>query len=483
MRNIIIVLILAFLSSCTWDHVPLGNQGYPEEVGEIILNSCATSGCHNDVSYPAAGGLNLSTWEALYRGSSGGSAVVPFTSQHSFFLYFLNTDTSEGIVLSPTMPLGQPPLNEGEYLTIKNWIEEGGRNENGEERFPPAAARKKWYVANQGCDLVSVFDAESRQIMRYVEVGNVPGFVESPHMIKVSPDGAFWYVIFLVANPYVEKYSALDDELVARIEIGSGDWNTFSLSPDGRFGFSVAYSGRQIAVVDLVNELKIQDVFSSNAIHGSFVNPAKNQLYVTLQDESEIFVYDFDSSGQVFAVETVDLVQQIPPQVPGPLWPHEVHFTNDGSRYVVSCQKSNEVRIFNGSDTLLAAVKVGDWPSEFAISEARNLCFVSCMEDVTTFSGDPNKRGSIAVIDLNSNTLVKSIYPGFQPHGLFVDDEEGIVAVGNRNTNPDGPAPHHTTDCGGRNGYLTIIDMNNLELVEGFKTEVSVDPYSIALKK
>ena len=45
-----------------------------------------------------------------------------------------------------------------------------------------------------------------------------------------------------------------------------------------------------------------------------------------------------------------------------------------------------------------------------------------------------------------------------------------------------GPAPHHTTDCGGRNGYLTLIDLNTLTLLPSFKTELTPDPYSAAYR-
>jgi hypothetical protein len=36
--------------------------------------------------------------------------------------------------------------------------------------------RKKYYVLNQGCDVVTVFDAETQLPMRYITVGNIiPG--------------------------------------------------------------------------------------------------------------------------------------------------------------------------------------------------------------------------------------------------------------------------------------------------------------------
>ena len=34
------------------------------------------------------------------------------------------------------------------------------------------------------------------------------------------------------------------------------------------------------------------------------------------------------------------------------------------------------------------------------------------------------------------------------------------------NYDTNGPAPHHVSECGGRNGYLTVIDMSTLELYQ-----------------
>jgi hypothetical protein len=62
-----------------------------------------------------------------------------------------------------------------------------------------------------------------------------------------------------------------------------------------------------------------------------------------------------------------------------------------------------------------------------------------------------------------------------------VDDLYNRVYISNRNVSNDGPSPHHSSLCGGRNGYITAIDMNTLQLITGFKAEVSVDPYGVGI--
>ena len=98
------------------------DHGYPEEIGNIMLNQCATSGCHNDISKAAAGGLSLMSWDKMFEGSRAGSSVIPFRPDQSFMMFFLNTDTNRGVVLSPTMPFNGEILNNEDYDRIHDWI-------------------------------------------------------------------------------------------------------------------------------------------------------------------------------------------------------------------------------------------------------------------------------------------------------------------------------------------------------------------------
>ena len=75
--------------------------------------------------------------------------------------------------------------------------------------------------------------------------------------------------------------------------------------------------------------------------------------------------------------------------------------------------------------------------------------------------------------------------------GIDIDDDHNVIYVANRNYS-NGPAPHHVTDCGGRNGYMTIIDANtfqllNINLPDGssyqYKNEVLPFPYEVTYRK
>ena len=475
----LILLVVMCSSSCTKDKGELDYADYPDDVGKIIVTQCATSSCHSDKSKGGAGNLSMETWDKLFEGGSGSACIIPFRPDYSTFHYYVNTYPDLGVTLAPTMPYGKPALSRAEVELLKDWITKGAPNKDGVIKFADDPNRKKFYVSNQGCDVVTVFDQETLLPMRFINVGSDPG-IESPHMVKVSPDGNYWYAIFLGGN-YLEQYNTSDDQLVGKAFIGAGYWNTFSISSDSKTAYCVDFSASgKIAIVDL-NTLNVTTMQGFNYPHGSTLNNTNDILYVTQQTNSsklyKIPVADFSSLSEI------NLYTSSPAK---PLNSHEIRFTPDGSKYFITCQGTSEVRAFQtGTDALLATIPVGDMPSELSFSKSTPYLFVTCTEDLTNF---PGKRGSVAIINYETNTLEKLIYTGHQPHGIEVDDQRKLVYAINRNATSDGPAPHHLGECGGRNGNVSFIDLNTLNMLTTKsgsikKVEIAVDPYSVTIRE
>ncbi len=479
----ILFVAVVSLASCTFDKTEavLDTKGYPEDIGKIVLTQCAVPGCHNPFSKNAAGGLSMTTWDELFEGTRDNSSVVPFRTDQSFMMFFINTFPDLGLSLPPQMPFNRSPLPRADVELIKNWIENGAPNSDGFVKFSDNPdTRGKIYIINQGCDLVTVMDRETRLIMRYFDIGSRPG-TESPHKSKISPDGKYFYVCFFASSIF-QKFSTTDESLVGEVDLGEGSWNTFIITSDSKTAFVVNWSANgSVAVVDMEN-MRLLTTYQGNNLfiwpHGSVLSD-DNTLYVTAQTGN--FIYKVDVTD-LFNPEISQIVLQ-PGETPTAVQrydPHDIHMSPDNSEYAVSCQHSNEVRFFDAAtDSLIAVVPTGVFTQEIEFSKSTDYMFVSCMEDNVSF---PGKVGSITVIDYKNHTFVKNIYSGYQPHGLEVDDEKKLVYIANRNVNPNGPAPHHSTDCGGRNGYMTIIDMNTMELVPGYKAELSVDPYYISVR-
>lgn len=477
---LLVAVCFFVLEACNKDktELPVATTGYPKEIHDIIVTKCATAGCHNDKSKEAAAGLSLETWDRLFEGSRGGAVVIPYRADFSTLIYYTNSDSNLGAIqLLPTMPFNQPPLSSSEVQTLIDWVNNGAPDENGFVKFSDAPERKNFYVGNQGCDVVTVFDAELFLATRYIDVGTSAG-IEAPHMVKVSADNKFWYASY-IAGSHFQKFSTIDNSLLSSINIGEGSWNTFALSDDNKSAFVVDWEADgRIAWIDLEKET-VQYINGLTYPHGSALNQAATVLYLTSQSGNYVYKIDIANPAFISYEQIVLKPGQSPNNLPGTLDPHEVSLSGDESKYFVTCQASDEVRVMDtNTDTLIAIINVGNYPQEMSVSKTHPYLFVSCMEDV---NDNPDERGSIAVIDYNTYTLVKEIYAGYQSHGVAVDDENGRVYITNRNVNPGGPAPHHASVCGGRNGNVTAIDLTTLELIPEFKTEVSVDPYALGI--
>lgn len=483
-----IVLLIILFSGCKYDTVqPIAEDksNYPPEVAKILVTKCASPSCHSDASRDDVGGLDFASWEMLFDGGRNGSSVIPFSPEYSYILYSLNTDTNRGPVLEPTMPYQQNPLTNEEYTTIYNWILNGAKNKYGELRFPDNVNRPKFYICMQGCDKVFVFDAQSKVIMRVVDVGNKPNIIEAPHLVRVSPDGQFWYVVFY-SGDVIQKFRTSDDQFVGEVNIGQGDWNTIIFTPDGKKGYVNGTGLQRTAEVNLETMSLIRNL-SMDFPHGGFVSPDGNTLYLTCQNGN--FINKVNLASGTYDVDPVVLVPGQSPSTSSSQDPHEMVLSPDGSKYFVSCQTSNQIRVFKTSnDSLLAVIPVGTKPQEFALSNRYPYLFVSCTEEPI----DPFSKGKVYVISYNTLNIITSIYTGYQPHGIAANDDEGLVYVANLNYDPSGPAPHHSSSCSGRNGYLSMIDMSTLNLYQRsllngsryiYRCELLPFPYFVSYKR
>lgn len=325
-------MLLAFFSTCKSDKGTPDYNEFPDEVGKIIFTKCATPGCHTDASKDGAAGLSMESWDKLFEGGTGSACVIPYRSDYSTFFSYINTYPDLGVMLSPTMPYNKPALSREEVTILKNWIDSGAPNRACQVKFADDPNRKKFYVTNQGCDVVTVFDQKTLLPMRYINVG-ASASTESPHMIRVSPDGQYWYVVF-IAGQYIEKYRTSDDSFVARAFIGSGSWNTFVITSNSQTAYCIDFNGGKIATVDLPSMTAPLPVAGLSFPHGSTLDNTNTILYVTEQQNSKIYkvpVADFSTFYEVNLYSGTT--------TPSPtLNSHDIRFTPDGTKYFVTCQ-------------------------------------------------------------------------------------------------------------------------------------------------
>jgi DNA-binding beta-propeller fold protein YncE len=483
---------LVLLNACKHEPpkpVDIDYGNFPKAVGEIFITKCATAGCHNDKSYEGAGDLRLDNWEHLFAGGANGAPVVPFSPDFSSLLYFINPDSSLGIVSEPRMPKDNPLLSREEYLTIKDWIAKGAPDKNGTIPFASNAnTRQKIYLTMGGCDLVGVVDAEKKTIMRYIKVGMDDSRTENPHNIKFSADGKYAYVCFFDGD-YLQKIDATTDQVVASININFGSstssFNVLTISPDGSQVLVTDWTQQgRLVLVNTAGNMTIDHIKNPEDLkspHGVVSNAAFDTFYVTGQSGNTIYKVPANKKASMKKISLVEGMSWVTSAYPGAPNPHDLIMTPDFSKYFVTCEGSAEVRVMDvHTDKLLKVINVGTTPQELAISPKTKTIFVTCMEDASD-AGD-KFRGSVYAINYETYATERISAKFSQPHGLTVDEQNSILYVASKNT--VGPASHHVSACGGNNGYYQLFDLNTLKPYKGKdkRYEVSVQPYSVATR-
>lgn len=463
--------------SCTKQQGHVNTSNFPDDIDRIMTGSCATSGCHNTASSGAANYLDLSTWSKMFEGSGSGSPVVPFSSRFSSLCYFINSYSDLGTINAPRMPLNQSALPYEEVKRIKDWIDLGAPAADGTIPFAENLNRKKLYAVNQGCDVVTVFDSETHLPMRFVEIG--PG-QSTPHQLKVSPDGKYWYVVYVNRN-FMKKFRCSDDSFVADIPLtpaaaGTGstdakDWNTFVISKDGKRAYCVSWTRLgAIATVDLENNKLIRFSAGWTYPHGICLSKDESKIYIAAQTGN--YVSEIDSSFDIGTINEYALDGGLA-SVESSLDPHDMVLSADGNALVVTCQTSNEVIVFDlNTKKPLVRIPTAIFPQEITHSDKFHAFFVTC-------SGDNTKAHAGSILKIRDNDyFTQRLDAGAQPHGVAVDETTGLVYLLSRNISSDGPIPHHTSQCLGKNGFVNFIDAATFKLMKD-KFELSVDPYYV----
>ena len=472
--------LLPFFLSCKKDVGSVNYGDYPNDIGKIISKNCAVSGCHNGKSYQAAGNYNLESWQALFLGSNSGSPIIPFSSKFSSLCYYINTYSELGLQSTPVMPLNKKPLAYTDVKLIKDWIDAGAPDIKGNIMWANNPSLKKLYAVNQGCDVVTVFDSQTQLPIRYIEVGNKSNG-DTPHQLRVSPDGKYWYVIF-INNNIMQKYRCSDDSYVGDIPLtplaagtGAGnaqDWNTFVITKDSKRAYCVSWTASgKVAAVDLENRKLLHFLGGQYYPHGIVLNTTEDTFYVAAQTGNFITKIDTGfSNTSPISLENTSAINYN-----SSLDPHDLILSPNAEDIFITCQKSNEVRVFNiPSGLVTATISTGNYPQEIIYSGTNNCYFVSCTYDSTTF---PGAMGVVSRINASSYA-VNNLKVGYQPHGIAVDNSKNILYVVSRNIQTNGPAPHHTSQCLGRNGFVSFVDLSSFTVLPK-RFELSVDPYFI----
>lgn len=474
-RFVVPLILLCFVCGCTKDKGVVDYSGYPARIGSIIQARCATSGCHGEPAGDENGFLNLSSWDNLYKGGKNNSVLIPFRSDLSKLFSYANHFHELGP--SQHHQTNSSQISKNEVLMVRDWITEGGLNRHGEMKFPDNSSDPRMYIANQGCDLIEVFDTKSRLLIRAFEIGNEPK-TESPHDLMMSPDGQYLYISYYLSN-VIHKFRTADNKKTGELTLPDIGWHSMAISGDGKSAIATHLDGSGKMILLDMEDFSVKLTFILTNAHGCALNYDGTVAYVSNQQGNHLYKVNLQDIENPI-VQEITLEPGEPPKTFGDHKPYSISFFPDYSKYAVTCQGISEIRIYNASnDSMVKAIKTIGIPQLMSFSKTRPYLFVTCMSDNISSSSE----SGVNVINYTNLNLLTSINTGEQPRGLSVDDAGDCVWIANRNISAIGWQPHHTNACNGPKGYMTLIDMKSLTIVEDWKCETSVDPYSVIIRK
>lgn len=461
---------------------------YPEEIGQIVVQSCAVDDCHAGPN--AAESLDLSSWTKLFQGSNDGSMIIPYSADYSFFFSQTNTYHTLGAHTHEEnyMPLDAEPLDSVTMRQWANWINEGAKNVSGQYYWTLQETKSLGKIFNlcSGTDEVAVTDLRSNRIMRYFEVGENPNELDAPHFIIASPDQQFVY-ISLIEGGTIEKYRTDTYEFVSRVSVGSNP-ALITLSDDGsRAIISHFNSDDNSPKLTMLNTetmeiVGFQLIGGSDLLskpHGIAVNKDFTLLYVGAAAGNYFSKYEIDADQGFVDEEKIalDPINSPSPQPNLEYQPYHMILNEEKQQLYISCNKKNQVRVYNtANDELITTISTGAYPRLMAFDPNSKYLFIACRdEENATLQGA--EKGCISVIDTENLNFVKNIFrAGNVPHGIGISTTRNWLIVSSENNN-GAAAPHHPVDgYTGPPGKYNIIDIATLKVLEDEEREISVFP-------
>ena len=490
-RVMLVGTVCLGLFSCKPKDPTPNPSGYPERIDAIISTSCAVSGCH--VGPEAPENLDLSTWELMFQGSDFGAVAIPHTPDWSHLFQHLNTFADLGIQATPVMPPDAPPLSREEVLDIKNWIIEGAKDKNDQYRWTQAEqiSTGKLFALCAGSDLIAVSDLSSNLIMQFVPVGQLDDFLEAPHYIQASPDQQYLY-ISLISGGFIEKYRADNYTLVDRVEVGP-DPALIQLNEDGTRAVISHWNNSpgtpKLTLLDTENMEIVDQVIGSGDLlsfgHGLSVTQDFKTLYVVANEGNYYAKYELGERGFLSENKIVIAPEQSPFPQPSAFYkPYHCFLSPDESQFFISCSEQDQIRVFDTkNDSLLAIIPTGKYPRLMDYDPISQRLFVAC-RDEENFSRQGSMQGCVTVIDAANLSFIENIYRlGHRPHGVAVSSTNRKLYVSTENTGGIDPPHHPIEGSSGPPGKYNVVDLETLEVLPDYETEIAVFPNALIVNE
>lgn len=477
------ICLSAFFAGCSNNPVtPTENIKFSRDVLPIFVQNCAISGCHEQ-AMQNNDNLELTSWNSIMvKGFRVGSSIIPYNAFWSALVSHINLDTNLSIVATePRMPKTRPPIT-GQQLppnlvhTIIQWINEGAKDDNGNVAF--TNIRNKAFVANQGSDMIAVINLDNNFLVRLVQVGPGGEGLTAPHAVECDRQGRYFYTTHIRTNT-VGKYDAYTYEYIASLVVNGIPAEIYVNNAGDKAyltNWDASASGsRTVFVINLTNMTVINTIEDARlwATHGGDFTHDQD-YFITVSQLSEYVTIIRTSDDQIEDQIPVD--ELVPPNGNGTglFEPIAVGISHDERYALISCTKSNEVRVLDlQSRTFVRRIPTGQYPLLLHVSHDNRWCYV------------PNRNSnSVTVINMQTLTVEKVIENvGDGPHCAAFTADGHYAYVACESQGEGNPYIHHPITGNNKPGTTAVIDVwaghikiKDIEMAS-FPNEISITPH------
>ncbi len=340
----------------------------------------------------------------------------------------------------------------------------------------PATAQggDRIYVPNQPDATVSVIDTESRSVVETIDLQEL-GFPPDakPHDVIAAPDGSAWYVSLIGANTVV-KFNA-DNEIVGRATFDVP--GMLALPDDG----GTLYVGRSMSAVNPPQSVgRIQTArMTEEGVTAERVEVVFPRPHALATDAEGRHLHTASLSvNRIAALEADSETPEIL-SVDGPTHTFvQFAVSPDGERLVATGQTSGQLLVFDrtkpGRLPLVASIEVGTEPWHPAFTPDGRYVVFGNKKDDTVSVVDAERWEVAAVIDNGALS---------QPHGAVAGNDGRYVYVSNNNLDgswkPEGWAGSEAEGGMSPPGNVAVIDLETRSVVDVIP--VGHDPNGIGL--
>jgi YVTN family beta-propeller protein len=440
-RIFFVIVACSIFSACHTPTEPvIGN--FPGNISAIIQGNCLGGDCHSS-STTLNTGLDLSSWEAMTKGSIYFNEIIPFSAAKSHFFGHINNNSAIAPVVLPSMPLGRDYLSETDQLAFFNWINQGAKSADG--KIPYSSAANKIFVVNENEDMVSVIDAATQRLIRVLPVGAG----NAPAAVAATSDKSSFIVAMIGNSGIVQKYDVASYSALGEFQsnITPGE---MALTPDGTKGYITndAFDGHSFVVFDPSGMKLLKTISTPLLIDPRCVaiSPDGKYVYIGGHFSDDILRVDTHTDSIVSCLP-LGIDVQIPPKSPGSqkYTPQKIVISSDSKTMYVSCENTNEVVVFDLTrDSIIARTPVNILPWGLALTPDDKELWVTAYGDSDVYVLNTATNQVLTIIDTVSAL----------PHAITITPDGAYVYVACELSS--GGAHHHATGGQPPSSYVVI---------------------------